>query len=404
MRINLNHLVSQSIILTLLAILVTTSLWNTDPLLVWGYEIAVFAVAGWACLQDRGSHLRMRLAAFPLAVIGLLGFVQLILGSTVYRWATFNTALQNLALAATALAAFLVFRTPAARGAFLRNFRWFSLTLCLVSVLSYWTSPGKILWIFPALYPDNWGPFPSRNNFAQFLELSFPLALFEMGHRERSWAAAFPPAAMLGAGLGCASRAGSVLLIAEAVTGLFLMRQRFQLRRARASLLTFALASAACASLAGAGVLVRRFAAPDPFQDRREIFRSTLLMIKTGTMIQARAWMGYGLGSFSTVYPQFAEFDPGASVEHAHNDWLEWTAEGGLVYAAAWAVLAVWSVRPAVRSIWGLGVPAVFLHALVDYPFARLGISVWVFLLLGVLAREPEKSSALEPLFEWRDL
>jgi O-antigen ligase len=345
----------------------------------------------------------MSLAGFPLAVIGLFGFLQLDVGSIVYRWATFNAALQNLALAATALATFLAFRTRAARIAFLRRFRWFSLTLCLVSVLSYWTSPGKILWIFPALYPDNWGPFPSRNNFAQFLELSFPLALFEMGHTQRRWRAAIPPAVMLGAGLGCASRAGSVLLIAEAAAALFLMRHRFQLRGARAPLLTFALASAAFASLAGAGVLVRRFAAPDPFQYRREIFRSTLLMIKTGTMIHTRASMGYGLGSFSTVYPQFAEFDPGASVEHAHNDWLEWAAEGGLFYAAAWAALALWSVRPAVRSIWGLGVPAVLLHALVDYPFARLGISVWVFLLLGVLARESEKSAALEPLSQRRD-
>ena len=80
-------------------------------------------------------------------------------------------------------------------------------------------------------------------------------------------------------------------------------------------------------------------------------------------------------------------------MEHAHNDWLEWLAEGGPLYAGAWALLAVWALRPALRSVWGLGVVAVFVHAAVDYPFARLGISAWAFVLLGLLARESEKTA-----------
>jgi O-antigen ligase len=80
-------------------------------------------------------------------------------------------------------------------------------------------------------------------------------------------------------------------------------------------------------------------------------------------------------------------------VEHAHNDWLEWAAEGGLPYALAWLVVAVSVVRPAVRSMWGLGVLAVFLHAFVDYPFARFGVSAWTMALLGALSVD-ETSSA----------
>jgi hypothetical protein len=48
--------------------------------------------------------------------------------------------------------------------------------------------------------------------------------------------------------------------------------------------------------------------------------------------------------------------------------------------------LAVWSARPAVRSVWGIGILGCFLHGLIDYPFARLGISAWLFLLIGMLA------------------
>lgn len=62
-------------------------------------------------------------------------------------------------------------------------------------------------------------------------------------------------------------------------------------------------------------------------------------------------------------------------------------AEGGIFYAFAWAGLAVWSVRPALRTGWGIGVVGCFLHCSVDYPFAHFGISAWIFILLGILAR-----------------
>jgi hypothetical protein len=53
-----------------------------------------------------------------------------------------------------------------------------------------------------------------------------------------------------------------------------------------------------------------------------------------------------------------------------------------------------WSFRPAIRSIWGLGVIAVGLHALVDYPFTRFGVCGWYFALLGMLALWREGESA----------
>jgi O-antigen ligase len=73
-------------------------------------------------------------------------------------------------------------------------------------------------------------------------------------------------------------------------------------------------------------------------------------------------------------------------VEHAHNDWLEWAADGGIFFAAVWIGLALWLARPAVRTGWGIGVLGCFLHGLVDYPFVRLGISAWVMILIGMLA------------------
>ncbi|HEY4364064.1 MAG TPA: O-antigen ligase family protein [Bryobacteraceae bacterium] len=317
------------------------------------------------------------------AGISLWGFLQLALGTTVYRWATLNATLQYAALGATALCGYATFESPRARAVFRRAFLWFGFGVSLLGVLCFLTSPGKILWIFPSMYPDNWGFFPSRNNFAQFLELCFPVALSEMSSTPASMFAPLAAAAMLAAGLASASRAGALLLVAEAILASFCLRRKLR----PVQLARFAAAALAFTLLAGAGTLWNRFAQPDPFKYRREIFHSAEAMIGVHPL------SGYGLGTFATVYPEFAEFDSGARVDHAHNDWLEWAAEGGIPFALLWAVLALAMLRPAVRTVWGLGVLALFLHALVDYPFARFGISAWAVLLCAAMFRHCEKTS-----------
>jgi O-antigen ligase len=226
-----------------------------------------------------------------------------------------------------------------------------------------------VLWIFPSPYPYAWGPFLSRNDFAGFLELSFPVAFWLcLSDRLPVWI----PAWMLAAGVASASRAGAILLVLEAIA-------IFAIARRPRAMGKFVIAAAVFIAITGAGTLVGRLAAPDPLAYRREIARSTV------EMIAAHPWRGFGLGTFAQVYPAYATFDAGAAVEHAHNDWLEWAAGGGVPYAAAWAALALALSAPAVRSVWGLGIMAAFLHAMVDYPFARFGLTAWTFALIGAL-------------------
>ncbi len=189
------------------------------------------------------------------------------------------------------------------------------------------------------------------------------------------------PAVILGAGLASASRAGAILLALESVAAFLLLGPALRRRS-----FAFAAAAIVAAGVGGAATLATRFAQADPLEYRREIFQSAR------EMAASRPWQGYGLGTFASVYPEFARFDTGAAVNHAHNDWLEWAAEGGIAYAGVWLAIALWAFPRAVRSGWGLGVGAVFVHALVDYPFARLGISFWVFILLAAFAREKWKS------------
>jgi hypothetical protein len=54
-------------------------------------------------------------------------------------------------------------------------------------------------------------------------------------------------------------------------------------------------------------------------------------------------------------------------------------------------VVSVWTFRPAVASVWGIGLIAVCLHALVDYPFARFGVCGWYFALAPMVAIQADE-------------
>ncbi|HXP87914.1 MAG TPA: O-antigen ligase family protein [Bryobacteraceae bacterium] len=370
----------------------TLTIWVRDSVAEWIYEIGVCVLG--AIIFARAAFRKplenpgLGIPTVAVALIGMWGFGQLAAGQTVYRWATLTGGLRMLGLAATGLAAWHALERSRTREAFLDTLAWFGFLLSGVSVLAYFTSVGKVLWVFPAPYPDVWGPFLSRNNFAQFLELVLPVAWargLEPGLRTES-RRLYPvmAAVMLAAGLASASRAGAVLLLVESCAVFWLVWRNASRRHAaeiRRALVPFAAVAVVCGVLAGAGTVWVRLRNSDPLEYRREIYHSTLQIIRE------HPWMGTGLGTFSHVYPAYATFDSGAVVEHAHCDWLEWAAEGGLGYAAIWGLLSVWLVRPAIRSIWGLGVLAVLVHALVDYPFARFGVAAWAFILAGALAR-----------------
>ena len=359
-----------------MALAATIGIGFEDPRLEYGYEFVVFVLAAMWC--GKGQELPL-IPGFSMAAIAAWGFLQLALATTVYRFATLQGALRSAALGATFLVGFSAFGSGGMRVSFLRALAWAGGLIAVISVLAYFTSPGKILWTFDAQYPDIWGPFPSRNNFAQFLELAMPAALWlalSCGAGSALYLAL--GSIMLAAGLASASRAGALILLLEAIAMLWMRRGT---PRARRMAMILVVSTILFAALPGVGTLIGRLESPDPYQGRREIAHSTL------DMIAARPVAGFGLGTFSVVYPKYAVFDAGKSVEHAHNDWLEWASEGGLGFALAWLGLAAWSIRPAWRAGWGIGVLGCFLHGLVDYPFARFGISAWVLILLGMLAR-----------------
>ena len=103
--------------------------------------------------------------------------------------------------------------------------------------------------------------------------------------------------------------------------------------------------------------------------------------------------MGFGLGTWPTAYPAHAYYDDGLFANQAHNDWAQWTAEGGLPFFFLMLSIAIWSLRPAADTLWGVGIVAVFLHCTVDYPIQRPALGGFFFALLGALAAQASEQS-----------
>lgn len=347
-------------------------------------ECAVLLLAGaWAIrTAARNTRLRADPMLAVLAGAAVWPLVQLASGTTVIRYATGNATVEWLARLALFWLALQAFARRDARVGFLRAWAWFAVGLSVVAVAQYYTSAGKVFWMFESGYPDALVPFLNRNNFASFLLLPLPFALWEGlrgGRGSSSWLLA--AVAILGAVVAGVSRAGTALAVGEFLAVFLLARLRLPAasRLGRSALLVV-FAAALAFPVFGWQALWDRLQAEQPFPCRPELLRSTL------SMARDRPAAGFGLGTFSSVYPAYALFDRGSFVNYAHNDWAQWAAEGGLPFLALAACLAVMAFRPAIASVWGIGILAVFAHGLVDFPMQKPALMNVLMLFLGALA------------------
>jgi O-antigen ligase len=230
------------------------------------------------------------------------------------------------------------------------------------------------------------GPFIYKNQFAAYVESVLGLAIAAaIRDRRRSFAWLLVAAALFASVVAAGSRAGSILCLTELV---LLPAVAFS----RGWISGRSLFRVAALAILAAGVLVavagwettwRRLQEPNPYGLRADLLRSSI------DMARDRPLAGFGLGTWSTAYPEYARFDDGSFVNQAHNDWVQWAAEGGLPLVVFMASLVAFLARPALDSLWGLGLMAVFLHAWVDYPFEqRPALAAFFFAMAGVISSQ----------------
>jgi O-antigen ligase len=119
--------------------------------------------------------------------------------------------------------------------------------------------------------------------------------------------------------------------------------------------------------------------------------------ISTWKMFCDHPWFGVGAGAFNVAFPYYQPESLLGFYRHAHNDWVQWLAELGVVGCSLGAVSIVMALR--IRSskaqyisrsiILGvtLGLAGMMLHATLDFPFRIPGIVAVAVVWLGVLSR-----------------
>lgn len=343
-------------------------------------QVGAFILLAWVIVTRRMAGAGLALCALAAAVGWGIG--QLAGGVTVYRFETGKAVLYWAEGASILIAARVACAANATRNRFLRCLLWFGSVISLFVVVEYFTSQGKVFWWFPSGEDHVLGPFLYKNECAAFVELVFPLAVYQSLVDDRDSLVYIGVAAtMFAAVITTVSRAGAVLVTGELVAVVLLGWRRglipgVTLRR----LAWTAVFSVALAAVVGWQVTLEKFREPEPYRVRGELLRSSL------AMVAERPLTGFGLGTWPVVYPAFAGFDNGLAANHAHNDWAEWAAEGGVPFLGLMVLLAAWSVRPALDSLWGIGVPVMLLHSLVDYPLREPALAAVFFAMMGALA------------------
>jgi O-antigen ligase len=332
----------------------------------------------------------------PLAVIpaacAAWAVVQISFAWTISSYDTWNAAASWLARAVVLTLACAGFRTRERREKLITCLVWFGGAYALLGLLSWYAGAGRVLWLFPTGYSgDVAATFTNRDQYAAFIELLLPFALWRvLASPGSQWPPAACAGAMFASVLASGSRAGALIVSAEVL--LIVVAVCFSRRANRRAAALLAASLLICTLIGGAEYVLGRFTQADPFAYRREMLAATV------DMIRARPLTGFGLGAWPAVYPGFAVFDPpGVYMNHAHNDWAEAAADGGLLFVMTLAGFAAGAAILARRHLWALGMPAVFLHACVDFPLQKAALACALMFVAGLAAAGFEHRERLRP-------
>ena len=288
--------------------------------------------AAWGlCMAFRPFTVATSFPLFPMTLAAAWGLLQLVTHSTVSRWETTQATItwsENLAAFFLALQ---ISQSTRNRRFLLLAMSNFALAITIVSLLQFFSMPDKVFWYYYPGY-STFGPIGDPDHYAAFAELMIPVSLFfaltEKSPR-RALFYALITATLFAAAIAGSSRAGAVLCVAEILLVLVIAKRR-GLAHGRFTLTSakFVIMAVIFTTVVGYATLFNKFQTADPYAARRE------MLIASIHMAEERPWLGFGLGNFINAYPAYSVLDMNKIVNHAHNDWAEWTAEGGIPFSS----------------------------------------------------------------------
>jgi O-antigen ligase len=312
--------------------------------------------------------------------------------------------------------------------------------MALFAILQQYTWNGKIYWlriVTPGGSPT--GPFVNRNHYAGYIEMLIPVA---MGYTVASFAGVpargdtawrrfvdrltsaranqlvlllFMTLVMSVSLVLTLSRGGIVSFVTALILiGLVLL---FGRTTKRWVLLPGILAALVLISLTwfGLGPIIDRVNTLLHLPEDRSMLGRIAVWKDTTRIMEDYPYMGSGPGTFGAVYPAYKTVPDPVFYEHAHNDYVQWMAETGIIGfglgAGAIGILFGFVIAGgrARRNPWakGLllgivtGLVGILLHGLYDFNFHIPANAFLCTVLIGMawnLARPDRSDGPAEPI------
>jgi O-antigen ligase len=346
---------------------------------------------------------------FPpmLAFLALI-CIQLLPRISSYRHATYSGLLLYIAYG---LACFLITQTLT-RTTHVRRLATalviYGTWVAMFAVLQSLSSAGKLYWLrTPRFGGWIYGPYVNHNHYAGLMEMLVPVPLvfaFSRYARGRERWAAASAAAFMGATIFLSgSRGGMVAFALQVAIFLwFLFRERTG-GRAAFLMAAFLVVSLASIEWIGGSEVTARLSTISA-NKHSELANDIRLKINRDAlhMFAQRPILGWGLGTFEAVYPQFRSFYTDLLVDKAHNDYLQLLTETGLLGFAIMIWFLVSAIRPALPKIrnWPsdvngavalaalIGISGILVHSLVDFNLEIPANALMFYVLCAVAAME----------------
>jgi len=329
-------------------------------------EFASFAIAAlvipWLILSERSP--RIPAVMVVCSAIPVWGALQLMLGVSASDFDTRNAILDGAVFAALFFISAQMLRDSKLRRRVLE----------VLFVLGFAASAAAL--VSPLIRQVD------RGHYCAFVELLLPIGLYllcDATQKRMRYVWAVLATSLIASALITGSRAGCAIVILEVVAVPMVMyaRGHTRVREARTPIFAMAGMVAIFAVSVGYEQLASRFESGDPANGRNELVAAAMRMAGD------RPWTGFGLGSFGAVYPAYTMLGGGLPVSHAYNDWVEWTATGGVPLLALYLTLFGLMLPLMLRYAWAIGAAAMCLHALADFPFEIPALLVLNAILLG---------------------
>ncbi len=306
----------------------------------------------------------LRKGQLEMLTLATLGPALLLLAFTAWHWVTRSSAnpeatqLEWLRWVGILSVALVAGESVRSRGQLLQLCRALAISGLLVStfaIAQYWTGNGKIYWLVEPLQ-GGWmfGPYVNRNHFAGLMELWIPVALGLAMMPENTfmrrwlWCAV---ALVMGTAVVLSGSRGGVIAITVQILLIAFVAAGF---RGRRTLLTLAIS---LALMGGSAALLGRSETFERYKHSMELPR---LQQEEASLNRIEAWRGAwmiflqhpvtgtGLDTFATHFPAVRSFATDKVWTHAHNDFLQFLSETGLIGAA----LAVWVLAAGAKEGW----------------------------------------------------